>query len=332
MKPTRTDHARDHPASDDRRRRRHIAVAVAAAAVVAVGGAALALGTTWSPGHAGVSLNCAAKPSACGYPDATNTGVPAGTTLKDVPGQVTSGPGWSYSAGTVIVTGNNAVLNDLNIAGDVSVKATGVTLSNDKITTSGIFGVSLRHASGTTITHSDVGGTNATTGRVNYAIDDIYGDSTGLTIKDSNITDWRVGLNADTGTVTGNYIHSPGYQSGDHTDGIYDAEGTTQLTISDNTILNSLDQTCAIILQSATGVPVSNLTITGNLLAGGSYALYLGGAQNDSTNIKVTNNRFSQQYHSLSGQYGPDNQYQAAGNGNTWTGNIWDTTGTTVTP
>jgi Right handed beta helix region len=308
--------------------------AAAAALTAAAAALALSLGGTAAPASAAVQLNCAAAPSSCGYPDATNTGVPAGTTLQTVPGQVSSGPGWSYSAstGTTTVTGNGAVLNDLSITGNLNVQATNVTLSNDKIITSGTYGVSLRHASGTTITNSDIGGQNATTGRVNYAIDDIYGDSTRLVIKDDAITDWRVGINADTGQITGNYIHDPGFLAGDHTDGIYDAEGTTQLTISDNTILNSLDQACAIMLQSAAGVPVSNMTVTGNLLGGGGYVIYAGGAQNDSTKIKITNNRFSQQYYSLSGQYGPDAQYQATGAGNTWTGNVWDTTGTTVSP
>jgi hypothetical protein len=311
--------------------RRAAAAALTTAAATAL---ALSLGATAAPAGASVQLNCAAVPSACGYPDATTAGVPAGTTLKAVPGQVTSGPGWSYSAatGTTTVTGTGAVLNGLSITGNLDVKATGVTISNDKIITDGTYGVSLRHASGTTITHSDVGGQNATTGRVNYAIDDIYGDSTGLVIKNSDISNWRIGINADAGQITGDYIHDPGFISGDHTDGIYDPEGTTQLTISGNTILNSLGQTCAIMLQSAAGVHVSNMIVTGNLLGGGGYVMYLGGAQNDSTNIKITNNRFSQQYFALSGQYGPDAQYQATGAGNTWTGNIRDTTGTTVSP
>jgi hypothetical protein len=346
MKITRAHRARDHPASNEpsstgrrpddrrRRRRRHVTIAVSAAAIVAVGGVAVALGTNLSPGHAGVSLNCAAKPSACGYPDATNTGVPAGTTLKTVPGDVSSGPGWSYSAatGTTTVTGKGAVLNGLSMTGNLDVKATGVTISNDKVITDGTYGISLRHASGVTISNSDISGQNATSGRVNYAIDDIYGDSTGLVIKNSDISDWRVGFNGDAGQLTGNYIHDPGFISGDHTDGIYDPEGTTQLTLSDNTILNSLGQTCAIIVQTATGVPVSNLTVTGNFLGGGGYAIYAGGAQNDSTNMKFSNNRFSQQYFAKSGQFGPVAQYQAAGSGNTWTGNIWDTTGATVSP
>jgi Right handed beta helix region len=312
--------------------RRATGAALTAAAITTL---ALALGSaTAPPARASVPLNCAAAPSSCGYPDATTAGVPAGTTLQTVPGQVTSGPGWSYSAstGTTTVTGKGAVLNDLSITGNLDVKATNVTISNDKIITSGTYGVSLRHAAGTTITNSTIGGQNATTGRVNYAIDDIYGDSAGLAIKNSDISNWRVAINASAGQITGNYIHSPGFLAGDHTDGIYDAEGTTQLTISDNTILNSLNQACAIMLQSAAGVPVSNLTVTGNLLGGGGYAIYAGGAQNDSTNIKITNNRFSQQYFSLSGQYGPVAQYQATGAGNTWTGNIWDTTGTTVSP
>ena len=58
-------------------------------------------------GNAAVLTNCAATPSSCGYPGATNTGVPSGTALKSVPGQVSSGPGWYYNAAgnAVIVTG-----------------------------------------------------------------------------------------------------------------------------------------------------------------------------------------------------------------------------------
>jgi hypothetical protein len=310
-------------------------VSCAAAVTAAAGLAALTLGGAFAStaASAAVQTNCAARPSACGYPDATNTGVPAGTTLKTVPGQVTSGTGWSYSTatGTLTVSGNGATLTGLKITGNVNITASNVTLNNDTVVSDGgTFGISLRHTANVTIQNSNVGGANATTGRVNYAVDDIYGDSTGLVVKNDNITNWRVGVNAEAGLITANYIHSPGFQAGDHTDGIYDSEGTSQLTISNNTILNSLNQACAIMLQSAAGVPVSNLAVTGNFLAGGGYTIYAGGAQNDSTNIVITGNRFGQQYFTTSGQYGPDAQYQASGAGNTWSGNIWDTTGTTV--
>jgi hypothetical protein len=326
------------PATTARTARRTARRVSAAAAVTAAAGlTALALaGALAAPAaSAAVKTNCAAVPSACGYPDATNTGVKAGTKLTAVPGQVTSGTGWSYdtSDATLNVTGNGTTLTGLSVTGSVNITASNVTLNDDQVVSNdGTFGVALRHTAGVTIENSAIGGANTTTGRVNYAIDDIYGDSTALVIQNDNITDWRVGINAEAGLITANYIHSPGFQAGDHTDGIYDSEGTTQLTISNNTILNSLNQTCDIMLQSAAGVPVSNLAITGNFLAGGGYSIYAGGAQNDSTNIVITGNRFGQQYYATSGQYGPDAQYQPAGAGNTWSGNIWDTTGATVTP
>jgi hypothetical protein len=326
------------PSTTARTARRTARRVSCAAAVTAGTAGLLALslsGAFTTAASAAIPTNCAATPSACGYPDATTTGVPAGTTLTAVPAQATTGPGWTYntSDATLTVTGNGTTLSGLSVTGSVNITASNVTLTNDQVVSDdATFGISLRHTANVTIQNSSVGGANATTGRVNYAVDDIYGDSTGLTVKNDNITNWRVGINAEAGLITGNYIHSPGFQAGDHTDGIYDSEGTSQLTISNNTILNSLNQACAIMLQSAAGIPVSNLAITGNLLAGGGYTIYAGGAQNDSTNIAITGNRFGQQYFTTSGQYGPDAQYQPAGTGNTWSGNIWDTTGTTVSP
>jgi hypothetical protein len=94
-------------------RRRAVAVlgaaALAAASVLALAGAGRADAT--------VLTNCAANPISCGYPGAANTGVPAGTVLKQVPAQVRSGPGWAYNAtyGDVNVTGSGAVVSGLAI-------------------------------------------------------------------------------------------------------------------------------------------------------------------------------------------------------------------------
>ena len=284
---------------------------------------------------ASTQTNCAASPGTCGFPAADSTGPPAGMALKTVPGQVSSGPGWTFDAalGTVEVTGNNAVLSGLYIPYNVDIKsASNVTINDDQVVTGGSFGISLRHTADVTIENSIVSGQNATTGRVNYAIDDIYGDSTGMVFKNNNISDWRLGINATSGQITGNYIHDPGYIAGDHTDGIFDNGGSAQLTINDNTIFNSLGQTDAIMLYIVTGQTESNKTITNNLLAGGSYPLYAGGTLITGTsNIHVENNRFGQQYYPTSGQYGPV-AYYSAGTGNVWSGNVWDSTGQTVAP
>ena len=333
--------------------------AAAATAMIACGGAAMAATPTHhgrtrpappatapapapaaAAAAAGAHLNCAAAPSQCGYPDATNTGFPAhslaGVPLRAVPGQVSSGPGWHYdSRGWVEVTGNGANLTYLSIPYNVDITASNVTLNHDHIVTSGTFGVSLRHTAGVTVENSTVSGTNATSGRVNAAVTDVYGDSTAMTVKNDNISDFRIAVNMGNGGLAlGNYIHDPGYIAGDHTDGIMAGGSTVPTTINDNTVFISLGQTDAVTLDaSGPGQQVANQTVEGNFLAGGDYAIYASAGNNAATsNIHIENNRFGQQYFTHSGQFGADAYYNNTDPGNVWTGNIWDTTGQPVTP
>jgi Right handed beta helix region len=305
-----------------------VAAFTAASALAAGGGAARA--------DAAVATNCAAKPSACGYPDATNTGVPAGTTLKQVPSQVSSGPGWAYNAATstVTVTAAGTTLSGLAITGTLQISANNVTVKNVQVTSGGNFGISLTHTSGVTIENSTVSGQNSTTGRVSYAIDDVYGDSAGMIIKADNISNFRTAVPVSTGQVDSNYIHDPGYVAGDHTNGIYVNGGTQSLMIWNNTIFDNLGQTDAINLDAGTpgpGAPVASKTVSDNLLAGGAYTLYGGAASGSPTsNIVIQDNRFAQNYYTKSGQYGPVSYFDPAGAGNKWSMNIWDTTGQTV--
>jgi hypothetical protein len=278
--------------------------------------------------------NCAPVPSKCGFPDASTAGPPAGMTLKTVPGQVSSGPGWKYSSAyqEVEVTGNGANLTGLYIPHSMNITASNVTINDVKIVTSGLFGVSLRHTRGVTISNSVISGQNATTGRVSNALTDVYGDSTGMVIENDNISAFRTAVAINTGQITGNYIHDPGYVSGDHTNGIFDTGTTQPLTISGNTILNNLGQTDAISLDaSAAGNPVANKTVTGNLLAGGGYSIYGGNSLgNTISNMVIKNNDFSQAYFAKSGQFGPVAYFGTAGTGNVWSGNTWDTTGQVI--
>jgi hypothetical protein len=314
--------------------RRRAAAALGVAALAAA--SALAMAGTAARADAAVATNCAAKPSSCGYPDATNTGVPAGTTLKAVPSQLTSGPGWSYNASTstVTVTAKGTVLSGLAITGTLQISASNVTVKNVQVTSGGNFGISLAHTTGVTIQNSTISGQNSTAGRVSYAIDDVYGDSTGMIIKANNISNFRTAIQVSTGQVDSNYIHDPGFVAGDHTNGIYVNGGTQSLMIWNNTIFDSMGQTDAINLDAGTpgpSAPVANKTISDNLLAGGAYTIYGGAASGSPTsNIVIQDNRFGQLYYAKSGLYGPAYYFNAAGTGNKWTMNIWDTTGQSV--
>jgi len=320
------------PAPQGRTRRIAAAAALGTAALATVGVLAGGVGRA----DAAVLTNCAAAPSNCSYPGPANTGVPAGTTLMSVPAQVSSGPGWSFNAagGKVVVTVKGTVLSGLYIPYNLVISASNVTVKNVQVVTGGNFGISLTHTSGVTIENSTISGQNSTTGRVSYAIDDIYGDSTGMTIKANNISNFRTAVQMSAGLADGNYIHDPGYVAGDHTNGFYVNGGTQPLTIQNNTIFDSLSQTDAINLDAGTpgpGAPVANKTIKNNFLAGGSYTIYGGAVSGSPTsNIIITGNRFGQNYYSKSGQYGPVSYYNPAGTGNTWSGNVWDTTAQAV--
>jgi len=313
-------------ASTGRRRWMFGAAVLGVATLTAVG----TLVGVEGPAHAGMLTNCAATPSRCGYPGATNTGVPSGTTLKSVPSQVSKGPGWQYSAAgnDVIVTKTGTVLSGLYIPHEVVIEAPNVTVKNVQVVTNGNFGIALAHTKGVTIENSTISGQNSTSGRVNSAIDDVYGDSTGMVIKNNNISNFRTAVQISTGLAEGNYIHDPGYLAGDHTNGFYVNGGTEPLTIENNTIFVSQPQTDAINLDAgSSGVPVANKTVENNFLAGGGYAVYGGTALgNPTSHIVIEGNRFGQQYYPLGGLYGPVAYFAPTGTGNLWSGNFWDTT------
>jgi hypothetical protein len=278
---------------------------------------------------------CAATPDACGFPDATSTGVPAGTTLKTVPSQVSSGPGWTYDATqqVVQVTGNGAVLSGLYIPYTVNVKASNVTISKDKIVATGAtsYGVSLRHTANVTVSDSTITGLNAGSGRLMVGVKDIYGDTSGTQILRDNIAWTGTGIQLDAGVIEGNYIHSPGYRPGDHVNGITSNGGTAPLLIRHNTIYIDRSQTDAIGLFEDFGAQ-ANRTITGNLLAGGGYAIYCGQNRGGppARNIVVTGNRISHRFFANGGYWGPATAFNPRGRGDTWAGNTWDGTGRTV--
>jgi hypothetical protein len=231
----------------------------------------------------------------------------------------------------VQVTGDGTVLSGLSIRGNLDISASNVTVRDVRVVTGGTFAVSMRHTTGVIIEDSVISGLNAGAGRVGVAVDDVYGDSTGIVIAKDDISNFKTGVQVTTGLVTGNYIHGFGYVAGDHTNGIFDAGTTQPLMIYHNTILNSHGQTDAISLDATVaGSAVANKTVEDNLLAGGGYTIYGGGSRNSPiSGILIEDNRFSQAFYANGGQYGPV-AYLGQGTGAGWSGNTWDSTGRTI--
>jgi hypothetical protein len=251
------------------------------------------------PGSVGPNRsNCSPKPSGCGLPDATNTGVPASTKLSVVDGNLT-------------VTEAGAVIEGKDIRGCVDVKAPNVTIRRSKVACTDFYVIG-------SFTDSNSGG--------NLLIEDVEVDckntngtgigSYGLVARRLNVHNCENGFDIDSNvTVVDSYIHDLFEGSAGHADGIQLAGGA-HITIRHNTIFDP-GGTSAIISHPNAN---SDVLVTGNLLAGGAYTLYC--PRDSSRDYRVIDNRFSTMFSAKGGAYGP------------WTdcdkvaevrGNVWDT-------
>jgi hypothetical protein len=284
-----------------------------------------------TPPSANGHSDCAGDPGSCGFPDAANTGVPAGLSLRTVPGQVSKGAGWHYDPrGWVEVTGSGTVLKGLYIPYNVDVSASNVTIEDVRIVVTGeSFGVSLRHTHNVTIEDTEISSPDATgSGRLLVGIKDIYGDTTGTVVRRDNIWHTSTAVQMSTGVVEDTYIHDLGFKSGDHLNGITsNGSDGSALVIQHNTVFNNYQQTDAIGLFEDFGAQ-SDCLIEDNLLAGGGYTVY-GGANPGgaaTSGIRIIDNRFARLYSPNSGYYGPVAAFASSGAGNEWAGNVWDNT------
>lgn len=277
--------------------------------------------------------DCIDAPSRCGYPDATNTGVPEGTPLVQVPSKVRSGRGWVWDPrGWVSVTKNGTVIDGLEVQGTIIVEASGVTVRNTRVRQTGEkFGIALQHARNATVQDSEVLGHDDGPGRLMVGIKDIYGDSQGTRVLRNDIYHTSTAVQIYAGLIQDNFLHDPGFIQGDHINGITDNGGITRpLVIRHNTVLIPMPQTDAISLFQDFGAQ-ANRTIEHNLIAGGAYTLYAGGDGKEPTSqIKVRDNRWSRRYFPQGGRYGPVTAFEPQGAGNEFSGNVWDDTGEPV--
>jgi len=245
--------------------------------------------------------DCAASPHACGFPDATNTGVPAGVALT------TSGPLTANIAGHVY--------EHLDINGCVSITAANVTIRESRITGGCDPLIAIRpfdaEVKGTILDHVDIVSTGVGANALAFR---------GYTLRSSHVQ-----THGDCGRVDGDTTILDSFceilpggpddnPSAPHYDG-WQSEGSSRpVLIRGNTISNPYIQTSSI------AVIGSNVTIDRNLLIGSrQVGLYCGlSTRPAGPNYVVTNNRFAHQ------PIGPPVAYCE---GTTWSGNVRDIDG-----
>lgn len=256
---------------------------------------------------------CVSRPSSCGLPDATNTGVQSGVSLK--------------SSGCVTARTDGQVIENLVIDGcTISVEAKNVVIRNVKLTHTALetWGIIVREGASATISNVEVAGRDKSTRSVQYAI--LSQTMNRVTVDRANLHHCADCIQGENMTVTNSYIHDLANPPGAHVDG-FQCNSSCGVTLRNNTILVEYTQTAAIALFADFGTP-RNSVIEGNLLSGGGYTLY--GGESNATGIQVKNNRFARNYYANGGRWGPVTDFYSRNSGNVWSGNIWDDTGAAV--
>lgn len=243
--------------------------------------------------------NCQANPGACGFPNAATTG---------------AGSGLPNSSRTQFTTAGEKVTN-VRLTGCVEVRANNVTFQNVEFAPNTSCFYRVRNfAVGLMLIDSTIscGGSN------NNGI----GDSN-LSLLRVEITACENGLNVSgTTTVTDSWIHDLVTANGAHTDGAQFNQGASSIIFQHNTIIvPTPGSTSAIIMWDEGNPQNANVTITNNLLAGGTYTLYCG-RQGAAVNVQIVNNRFG------TFQFGYANACDSGGE--VWTGNVRDSTGQAI--
>lgn len=245
-----------------------------------------------------------------GYPSASNTGVPAGTTLTAY-----TGPANITTAGTVIE--NKTITKGLII----KAGANNVIIRKCRFTVSAFWMVlNDEGATGLLIEDCEFDGQQGASG-------DSAVSGRNYTLRRCNIhhTVDGVKCNGANTLIEDNYIHDLDIEGSDpHNDGIQCLD-TTGLTIRHNTIILKNGATSCVILSTGSADDMRNVLIEDNLFAGGAYVVY-GGYQagvdvlSRVSNIRILNNKISTVTFAKGGGYGVFTSVSSpvVVSGNTW--------------
>ena len=206
-----------------------------------------------------------------GFPDASNTGVPAGVTLKP--------------SGSLVITKAGTVIDGLNITGQVEILAPNVTIQNSRITTTSWAAIYIQQGvKGTIVKDSEISNygdganhSNGIAGEGTFLRNDIFHVENGIGVLGPSL-------------IQDNYIHDMQASGAPHYDGI-EINGGGDVTIRHNTVINDFTYVSAVMINNDFE-PVWNVVVDNNYLAGGGYTVYSDGRFDGGaiTGVSFTNN------------------------------------------
>jgi len=244
----------------------------------------------------GFQANCINQPSVCGYPDATNTGVPSGTTLTN--------------SGSITVNTNGAIVENRNISGQIIIRANNVTIRNVRLTSSDYYPIDYNNNNtGLVVQDTEIIGTSD-----NVTACMSFGNYTVLRVRCTGGAD---GFKADSNVVIeDSHISNLRESAGTHNDAVQ-TTGGSNVTLRHNTI--DLRGDAAEVIQLGTEwANNSNWLVENNLIAGGGWVFNSG--SDTIPGMIIRNNRFA----------GTRGYGIGQPNGSSFTGNYYDTTGAAV--
>lgn len=239
------------------------------------------------------------------WPDATNTGVPTGTTLVPYAGS-------SRITSKVTITG-------MLITQPLVVTATGhLTLRSCKLRAEGYWLILCDEGGSVDAEDCELDG-------MNNASSDSASAGYNKTFRRCNVHGTVDGFKVGSNDVyEDNYIHDLVVTSGSHNDGLQSL-GASDVLIRHNTVVLGKGSTSAILLSTGSGAQ-RRFTIDRNLLGGGAFTVY-GGYEpgvdplSKVSDIVITNNEITTATYPNGGAYGPFTSVGAAAV--TMSGNVW---------
>ena len=222
------------------------------------------------------AAGCFSKPSACGYPDATTAGVPAGTALTTV---------------SSVTLSSGQTLEGKTVTNGVRVTGPNVTIRNSVIKTpsggNGTTAIELTNgATNFTIEHSEVTGNGSKTNAPESNVWNHYNNA-GFKVIGSYLHGVPDNIEGSVAEIRDSFVAVDAEYSGAHSENVYLCGASAN--VQHSTLYNESDETSLIFGDGICGKG-NTVTVENSLLAGGGYMLQPN-AKGVSAPVRIVNNR-----------------------------------------